>query len=658
MYEAYFNLQRRPFSATPDSSCFFAPEAIQEILDQLVLRAESGEGIGVVTGAAGTGKTLLCRRIASELTPRMTPVFLANSNFPTRRALLQSILFELGRKYSGLEEQELRLAIFGMLRELTLVGRGAVLIVDEAHLLSDRLLEELRLLACLAEEGQPLARVILAGQPALEERLVASNLEALNQRIACHLYLEPLSRRESVDYIDFRVAWAGSQTSRLFEEAALENIAAASAGLPRCLNQLCDHSLLLTYVQEQPRVTAEIVEEALYDLRQLPLHWNTPVTADTPLAALNETGAEDESDCDLEDETDVVGSQSGETSGGADTVNADTVCFEVGGYDDEETELEEHFENQVVENELVDDYSESISLADDDQRTVIAAPLANLPVVEAPVVDEPVVKGPVVEAPTFPQPNLRLPFPAAITWQAILPDPTEEPLVDRYASLDAKMPRMVRTFEDAPVPENWQLVPCSDVPAAPEPPALESIPGFEEIFSIDSHVDDDLVIEPATDLRSVVVSDDVVERDFDETVDFLPAQPVAETVNVKSQFVAANSVAASDVHPEIEDLLQASVLEACREVQAAVGRWHEEEIPSLTASGRQSLDEMFEDVVLPEPVREYDVVEPATPVNRQIERDVVVDEQHPAIQSTGRYVPKPKYRMIFSTLRRRLGRGR
>src|SRR5215471_17780515 len=100
MYEAYFHLQKRPFAATPDPTCFFAPEPVQEALDELVLRTENGQGIGLLMAPAGTGKTLVCRRIASELADRFSPILLANANVPTRRALLQSILYELGRRYS------------------------------------------------------------------------------------------------------------------------------------------------------------------------------------------------------------------------------------------------------------------------------------------------------------------------------------------------------------------------------------------------------------------------------------------------------------------------------------------------------------------------------------------------------------------------------
>jgi DNA-binding transcriptional ArsR family regulator len=94
MYEAYYHLHRRPFSTTPDPTCFFAPDPIQELFDELILRAESGQGIGILTAAAGTGKSLLCRKIAADLAGRFTPVFLANANFPTRRALFERLCRE------------------------------------------------------------------------------------------------------------------------------------------------------------------------------------------------------------------------------------------------------------------------------------------------------------------------------------------------------------------------------------------------------------------------------------------------------------------------------------------------------------------------------------------------------------------------------------
>src|SRR5438105_541452 len=98
MYEAFFGLRKRPFSATPDASCFFAPEPVQEIHDELLQRIEDGQGISILTGDAGTGKTLLCRKLVKELQSRFATVFLGTANFSTRRALLQAVLYELGQR--------------------------------------------------------------------------------------------------------------------------------------------------------------------------------------------------------------------------------------------------------------------------------------------------------------------------------------------------------------------------------------------------------------------------------------------------------------------------------------------------------------------------------------------------------------------------------
>jgi type II secretory pathway predicted ATPase ExeA len=280
MYESQFLLKRRPFAATPDPRCFLASGQIQSALDELVVCVEQGQGVAVVSAPAGTGKTLLCERLRSELENRFQVVLLPHASFLTRRAILQSILADLNHSYRRQDEQELRLELSPAIRALSPKREAMVLILDEAHMLAEDLLEELRILSDLSDHGRPLVRLVLVGQPGIEETLARPSLEALNQRIRAHVCLDSFDRATAVDYIDYRITWAGGRTSEIFAPEALDLIYRASDGVPRCINQLCDHALLLAYVAEQKPVTASTIREALKDLRQLPLHWNESLLAD------------------------------------------------------------------------------------------------------------------------------------------------------------------------------------------------------------------------------------------------------------------------------------------------------------------------------------------------------------------------------------------
>ncbi len=299
MYEEFFGLQRRPFSATPDANCFVPLETHQGVLDALAVSCERGQGIGVLTGAAGLGKSLVGLRLAFELQPTFATVFLGHSAYATRRALLQAILFELNLPYDRKAEQELRLELTAALKSLRSEKQGFVLIVDEAHRLSLPLLDEVRLLTLLAEAGEPLARVVLIGNRELEERLAAPELAAFNQRVSCQVDLAPLSQVESLEYLRANLECAGADAEEIFTEEALAFLAKAADGVPRCLNHLADHTLLLAYVTERRPVSAEIVREALDDLKQLPLHWNDPISGGEIYRGLSQRPAMEDSAVDL-----------------------------------------------------------------------------------------------------------------------------------------------------------------------------------------------------------------------------------------------------------------------------------------------------------------------------------------------------------------------
>ena len=269
---AFFGLKRRPFSPVPDPACCVAVESCATAKTTLRQCLELGRGIAVLTAPAGLGKTLLCARLAEELRDRFAVVFLTTPTFASPRALLQTLVSELGQRHLRLEEQELRLRLQSATRQLRPNRAGLVVIADEAHLLPARVLEELRALTNLIQDGEPLVRLLFSGQLELEEKLALPALSALAQRIGAHLNLIPLSRQESEKYVAERIAWAGGRLADVFSPDAVRLIVQASDGVPRALNQLCEQSLLMAATKRERPVREASVREALQELRQLPLH--------------------------------------------------------------------------------------------------------------------------------------------------------------------------------------------------------------------------------------------------------------------------------------------------------------------------------------------------------------------------------------------------
>ncbi len=277
MYEAFFGLRSRPFSPLPRVDTFIPLAPLREPQDSLVRCIAQEQGIGVLTAPQGAGKSLVCRLLQHHFRELRRTVLLTTARFPTRRSLLQAILFELKHPYIGLSEQEARLRVLDLLQASPAPLNRMLLIVDEAHLLSPRGLEELRTLTDYETDGTPCVSLILSGQLELEELLTEPTMNALNQRVGCHVCIEPLTFEESAQYIRERLRLAGNDGLTLFTPEAIQLVCSASEGNPRRLNQLCDHSLLLAFAEEERPIDVLTVRAALLDLRELPLHWNAPL---------------------------------------------------------------------------------------------------------------------------------------------------------------------------------------------------------------------------------------------------------------------------------------------------------------------------------------------------------------------------------------------
>lgn len=263
MYEAHFGLKRRPFGSTPDGDYYYPATSHERALSTLQAAILDLEGIAILTGEAGTGKTLLCHRLLERLGPDVSNVFLANSHFPNRTALLQSLLFDLSQPYQGLSEHELRLTFMDHLLKTFEASRRTVVIIDEAQHLDADLLEELRLLGNLEANHTRALQVVLVAQQGLLETLNRPESEGFRQRVAMRGALEPLDRHEAADYLVQHIRAAGGRAQTLFTDEALDVLSAGSRGIPRLLNQTSHQALLLAHSANVDSVDAEVALEAL-----------------------------------------------------------------------------------------------------------------------------------------------------------------------------------------------------------------------------------------------------------------------------------------------------------------------------------------------------------------------------------------------------------
>jgi len=273
VYQEFFGLNRRPFSAVPCADDFVASDSFRDALESIVQCISQSRGIAVVTAPTGGGKTMLCKQVAHLLHADFRALYLNASSLPNRQAFLQSALFELGADYVGLSEQEARLRLLRAVTQLS--NQRLLLILDEAQSLNSQLFEELRTLSEYAPNGIPPVQVLLCGSFELEEKLTDSALAAFAQRIGIQVCLSPLTLPESAALIRDRLRLCGvSEMTQVFSERALELICLASDGNLRCLAQLTDHSLLLAFGMNRSPVDEEVVRAALDDLKELPLRWN------------------------------------------------------------------------------------------------------------------------------------------------------------------------------------------------------------------------------------------------------------------------------------------------------------------------------------------------------------------------------------------------
>ena len=267
MYKAFYGFSRNPFEITPDPAFFYGTTRHNEALASLYHGIERRRGFIVVTGEVGTGKTLLARCLFRTLKWHKVAFAYIFNPLLSPLEFLQYAASDMGispvRKAKGELLSDLNRFLISQYRQKS----TAVLIVDEAQLLTWDLLEEIRLLTNLETEQQKLLQIVLIGQPELDQKLDSQDLRQLKQRIALRCRLEPLSREETGKYIAQRLWLAGvrAKEQAIFEEPAIELVYRYSRGIPRLVNNICEASLVASFALKRSVVSPELVDEVATD---------------------------------------------------------------------------------------------------------------------------------------------------------------------------------------------------------------------------------------------------------------------------------------------------------------------------------------------------------------------------------------------------------
>ncbi|WP_189403761.1 ExeA family protein [Alteromonas halophila] len=250
MYLNYYGLNDNPFSIAPNPDYLYMSPRHKEALAHLTFGLRESGGFVMLTGEVGTGKTTVSRKLLQQLPDNTQVAMILN---PTLSALelLATVCDELGLEYDA-ERASLKYftdRILSKLADNHQAGVNTVLMVDEAQHLMPEVLEQLRLLTNLETNREKLLKVVLIGQPELQQLLKRNELRQLAQRITARYHLLPLTSDEVSSYIAHRLSVANGDIS-IFSKSTLRAVHQITGGIPRVINLLCDRALTLSFTKQ------------------------------------------------------------------------------------------------------------------------------------------------------------------------------------------------------------------------------------------------------------------------------------------------------------------------------------------------------------------------------------------------------------------------
>jgi len=283
MYEQYFELDCRPFDLAPDPRFMFLTPQHSRAVANVRFAIMNGDSFVIITGDIGIGKTTVLNTVIEELGPEYVTAKLTHTTL-NHIELLQALLSDFGMPMYTKKKVLLLDTLRSFFLEQHQQGKHVVIIVDEAQNLSGPSLEELRLLSCIDTADRKIVSIVLTGQCGLDDLIDAPGLIQLRQRARLRQRLHALSEEDTFNYIEHRIKVAGGNRDKIFNRNAIEEIHRLCLGIPRLVNTLCDTALLTCLAEEKKKVTLDVIDSAVQELRW---QWIEDRGADEVMASID-----------------------------------------------------------------------------------------------------------------------------------------------------------------------------------------------------------------------------------------------------------------------------------------------------------------------------------------------------------------------------------
>ena len=279
MYESFYGLSGKPFQLNPDPAFFFGSRGHNRAFAYLQYGLYQGEGFIVITGEVGAGKTTIVRSLLEQLDRTKVVAAQIVSTQLDADDMLRAVGVAFGLPVRTVGKAVLLGSIEAFLCQLTTERKRALLVIDEAQNLTQRAVEELRMLSNFQLGEQALLQSFLVGQPELRTVMQSPRMQQLRQRVIASYHLGPLDAAETQAYIEHRLHHVGWNADPRFSPACFPLIHTLTGGIPRRINTLCNRVMLAAFLGEKHAVEASDVHAIAREMRD-------ELGAEAPLAAV------------------------------------------------------------------------------------------------------------------------------------------------------------------------------------------------------------------------------------------------------------------------------------------------------------------------------------------------------------------------------------